>query len=276
MKVKLMKKSKKVASPELKAQLAQARAALASTGMSSRQIGCESKTKALDWIHKWGYTSASIIMILLCRTSAGYVQKLAKQGLLVLTRTESGIPPAIATLSDFGLQEISQFADSLVRYPESEPHKINQMLIKHNILAQLATANALNAGVISDYSTERMFDHDGDKSGIKRPDIIWLTPTGLRFAVEVELSQKWDRDLHEFILAIIRALEFTEGHQAKFSRFLIITHSPAIKNNYAKAMQPGAALPLWKKNARGHWAIDNKMEVPDWLINKVDFQLIEK
>lgn len=258
----------------IKSQLAAARAILAATGMSPRQLGVESKLKVIAWTYRWGYTSATIVQLLLKRTSAGYAQRLARQGWLISTKTVSGIPASFFTLSEQGLQEAERHSTSLYRYPEINPYKVNQQQIRHYLLAQTATINALMMSLIVSYETERMFAKDGDRLGEKRPDVVWQNQKAQRIAVEIELSAKWGRDLDEFVLGIVRALQSSNDKPAKFSRFAIVTDSPAIQKRYSNAMQPGTDLSLWKKDNRQHWAIEKTVKVPDWLINKVDFHLL--
>jgi len=255
-------------------QLAAARAALSATGKSPRQIGNESRLMVIDWIYRWGYTSSEVIQVLLGKTSGGYLKRLAKQGWLSSTKTKSGIPSVFFTLTEQGLEEAERRATSLYRYPEVDPYRVDQAKIRHYLIAQLLTANALKAGSIVSFETERMFCGEGDKAGIKRPDVVWNTGNYL-VAVEIELSAKWARDLDDFVLSIGRALQSTSEAPARFGRFIIVSDSPAIIDRYRKAMKPGATLHLWTKNKRGHWVAGKAINVPDWLIQKVDFQLIE-
>ena len=257
-------------------QLAAARATLTETGKSPRKLGEESRLKVIGWIYHWGYTSSTLIQHLLGRTSGGYAQKLARQNWLTTTKTESGTPAAYFTLTEQGLQEAERFTNALSRYPELDTYKVNQQQIRHYLIAQNATLNGLHAGIIVRYETERMFSQSGDKSGVKRPDIVWHTATGLKIAVEIELSAKWARDLDEFVLGIAKALQSTENKSAAYNRFAIISDSNAIIERYRAAMQPGTALSIWKKNHRQHWVIEKTVSVPDWLIAKIDFQLIEE
>lgn len=260
----------------IETRLAAARKVLAETGKNPRQIGDESRQKIIEWLYLWGYTSATLVQEILGRTSAGYARKLTKQGWLVATKTASGIPVAIFTLSEQGLSEAERHAATLYRYPEIDPYKVTQSQIRHYMIAQNATLNGLRAGSIAYFETERMFSQAGDKSGIKRPDVVWHTNAGLRIAVEIELSAKWGRDLDDFVLGIARALQITKDKTPAYNRFAIISDSQAIIDRYRAAMQPGMHLPLWKKNQRSHWVIDKTINIPDWLINQVDFQLIGK
>jgi len=257
-------------------QLAAAREVLAATGKSPRQLGQESRIKVINWIYRWGYSSSSIIQDLLGRTSAGYAHKLMKQGWLVATKTISGAPEVIFTLSELGLQEAERYSGDLYRYPDLDPYKVNQLQIRHYLLAQSTTINAINSGTIVDFETERMFSQVADAPRIKRPDIVWLTQSKRRFAIEIELSKKWDRDLDTFIFTILKALHSSKRKAARFDRFIVFTESPAIMNTYQQSMQPGSKLNIWRKNKRGHWFIARTIKVPSWLIGKVDFKLIKR
>lgn len=257
-------------------QLAEARAMLSASGKSPRKIGEESRLKVIQWLYRWGYSSTSCIQELLGRTAGGYAQKLTRQGWLVATKTESGIPAHYFTLSERGLQEAERHADSLLLYPEIDKYRVNQQQIRHYLIAQMVTINALCNGAIVDYETERMYSQQGDKPGEKRPDFVWEAASAHRIAGEIELSAKWAKHLDEFVLGIVRALHHQNVQPAKFNRFVIISDSPAIIERYRKVMTPGEKLNIWKKNQRSHWVVDKTTTVPAWLIDKVDFQLIDR
>ena len=257
-------------------QLAAARMILAATGKSPRQIGEESRLKVIQFIYQFGYTSAGMVQLLLNRTAAGYAQKLARQGWLVATKTISGNPVSIFTLSERGLQEAERHSPALYRYPETDPYRVNQQQIRHYLLAQQSTINAINAGVIKGFETERMIDQAGDKPGVKKPDAVWIGKTGLRIAVEIELSAKWARDLDDFVASIARALQSSNDPSAAYHRFAIISDSKAIIERYRAAVAPNQPLAIWEKNQRGHWVVDHTSNVPAWLISKIDFQLVGK
>lgn len=259
---------------KIETQLAAARAVLAATGKSPRQIGEESRLAVIQWIYRWGYSSATSIQLLLGRTVAGYAQKLARQGRLQAVNTESGTPKCYFTLSELGVQEAERHAEVLLRYPEIDPYRVNQKLIRHNLISQHATINSMHAGLAVDYLTERMINQAGNQPGEKIPDVVWLTTSGLSIGVEIELSAKWERDLNQFVLGVIQALSSKNDKPAKYDRFAIITDSPAIKKRYSDAIQPETPLPLWKKDDRQHWVIEKTTKVPDWVISKVDFHLL--
>ncbi len=240
-------------------------------GQSPHSRGKEKLKNVLEWVFKWGYSSAEIIREVARQKGKGYAIGLVKKGLLVRTKTESGVPRYFYTLSEMGLYEAERLADGLHRYPEENPYKVNQQQIRHNLLAQEATNNALKKGSIANYKTERMFDQLGDKAGEKRPDVVWIMASGKHVGVEIELTGKWDRRIDEFILGVFLALR---GNPAKYARFVIVSDSPAIIRRYEEAMQPNAELKIWKKNNRQHFEVDKVLKVPDWLIEQVDFCLL--
>lgn len=245
-------------------------------GESPHARGEKKRRRVLSWVYCWGYSSAEILRQVAGQQAKGYASGLVKKGWLVETKTESGMPRFFYTLSQAGQQEAERLAENLHRYPEADPYKVNQQQVRHYLLAQQATINALAAGTICNYKTERMFDGSGDKAGEKRPDILWLLAGGQQIGVEIELSAKWDRRLNEFVLGIARALQAANiDKPAQYQRFAIVTDSLAIARRYEAAMQPGVDLPVWKKNARAHWEVAKVAQVPSWLIDRVDFVLLE-
>lgn len=260
---------------KLNTQLAAARAVIAESGKSPRELGKASRLKVLEWIYRWGYTSSSVGQLLLNRTSGGYMQKLTKHNWLVATKTKSGMPSSFFSLSKIGLEESERHSVFLSKYAEIDPYRIDQLKIRHNLIAQTSTINAMHTGLITNYLTERMFGNGGDKSGVKRPDVVWITKQDRRYGIEIELSAKWGMDLDEFILKIAQALQTKNNEAESYSRFVVISDSPAIITRYQHAMQPSKPLNIWGKSDRGHWVIRKTIAVPDWLINMVDFQLIE-
>lgn len=248
-------------------QLRIAREKLKGIGKSPTELGKANRLKVLDLIYKWGCTSPSIVQNFLEITKGGYLQKLSEQRLLKKVKTESGNPQFIYTLTETGLADAERHALTQIRYAEIDPYRINQQLLRHNLLAQAITVNSLMAGAIDDYLSERMISIQ-DASGQKRVDAVWIK-AGIHIGVEIELSKKWERDLDDFVLKIITAIQ-----SEKYSQFIIFSDSPAIIAGYSSAMKAGSPLKIWKKDQKGFWKVEKIDVVPDWLLNKVSFQLI--
>ena len=257
-------------------QLAAARASLAATGKCPREIGHESLLKVIQWIYRWGYTTSSIIQVIVNRTSGGYANKLTNQGWLIYTKTSSGTPAGFYTLSEKGFAEAERHTQLVYNYQEINPFKVDQLQIRHDILSQASTLNGLRAGTIISYESDRMLAAEGDKFGQKRPDVVWTTKSQLRIAIEIELTAKWGQKLDEFILRVAAGLTIADDKSSTFDRFVITSDSPAILSRYKDAVKPGAVVSTWKKSPRNHWVQDKTEPVADWLISKVDFYLIKK
>lgn len=249
-------------------QLRIARAKLKERGLSPTKLDKINRLKTLDLIYKWGYTSSNIVQNLLGVTKGGYLQKLAEQGYLKSARIEAvraDLPKAIYTLTSLGLEEAERHAHQHIRYIEINGFK--QDKIRHNLLAQQVTINAMNEGVIDDYLSERMLATK-DTSGKKRVDVAW-SKADINIGVEIELSKKWERDLDDFVLKIITAIQ-----SGKYNRFLIFSDSPAIISAYSSAMKAGENLRIWKKDQKLFWRVEKTETIPDWLLTKVLFQLL--
>lgn len=241
--------------------------------------GEQKRRACIDWLYRWGYSSGPV----LTRVSGAQqaiAGKLVKAKLVVATRTEAGgvtkgTPAFYYTLTESGQEEAERLTEQLLRCPEVEDrYRVNQQQLRHYLMAQMATINALDSNTVVSYETERQIDEAGDKIGIKRPDVVWTLPAGKKIGIEVELSAKWDRKLDDFILGIARSLKINEVGLTRFERVTVVTDSPAIEKRYKAAMQPGQTMHIWKKNDRQHWTVEKSVQVPEWLIERVDFVLL--
>ena len=242
---------------------------------SPQQRHLKKRLDVIAWVHRWGYSSADLIRQVAGMKSGGFATSLVKKGWLVKTKTESGMPRFIYTLSKTGLQEAERRADQLFRYPELDPYRVNQLQIRHYLLAQDMTLFAFETRFIADYKTERMFDEAGDIAGQKRPDIVWERPDGKLAAIEIELSAKWDRRLDEFVRGLLRSLNPYGRFPPKYVECLIVTDSPAIKRRYEAAMSLGAPLKTWEKKSSSQWVVTHRSVVPDWLLDHVRVYLVK-
>jgi hypothetical protein len=246
-------------------------------GQSPHLRASQKREKCLTWIYRWGFSSGSTLSRV-----AGVKQsvsgKMEKAGLIIGTKTEAGgitrgTPSMYYTLTETGQEEAERQAPELLRYREIDRYRVNQKTLRHDLMAQQATLGALQSGAAVGFLTERELGKE--QVGCKHPDVIWLLPGGGRIGIEVELSAKWERRLDEFVLAIYRSLR-EDGTPAAFDRVAVVTDSRAIKERYRGAMSPGTRVAYWSQDSRGHWKIEGKIELPPWMIEKVDFVLIEE
>ena len=242
-------------------------------GTSPTERGNENRHKVVDWVYRWGYSTAPTLQALLGKKATGYAAAMAKSGWLVQTKTQTGghdgTPKYLYTLSESGLQLAERITQipHLHRYPEIDPYRVNQKLARHYLLAQTATINALATGKATDYETERMIDTDGDQLGVKRPDVVWIRDK-FRVGVEVELSAKWDRKLDQFISGIKDALE-----QKRYTHFMVVTDSNRIAERYREAF--AHPIQLWEKDKTSNkWKLGQTVAAPDWLSKRVLVELL--
>lgn len=247
-------------------------------GQSPRERGDEKMRLALDWIYRWGYSSPKVIELIGGAARSGLSARLVKRGLLRSTRTESGgglkgVPDVILTLTELGQQEIERVSDRLLQY-DQDPYKINQLKLRHDTLAQSATAKALSNSSIQDFRTERELAQRSQQ-GIKQPDVLWAMGE-MRVAVEIELTAKWDRLLDQFVDSCINALSTRNDKEPRFHQILLATDSPAIVKRYKSAFEPGQSYSVWKKDDKaGRWKVEGARKVPDWIEGKFKCKLFD-
>ena len=227
---------------------------------------------AVDWVYRFGFTSSQVLRLCLNKESSSWTSVAVSRGWLRSTRTESGVPNVIYTLSETGLELAHHHATKLLPYVEIDPYRVNQSKIRHDLLVQKLSIAAMREGAIVKVTTERELN-EGDQRGQKRPDAIWHLSDGKQLGIEMELSAKWGRKLDDFICGIVSSLDPQRSND-RLDSFSVITDSEAICARYRDAMKSGAPMRRWKKNARQHWVVDEEDVVPKWLHDKVDFRVI--
>lgn len=247
-------------------------------GCSPQKRQAEKQRAATTWIYEHGASSAEIIRQVVGQKARGYAAKMVKDGLLVETPTESGgvvrgIPKFFYTLSRDGLAEAERHAKVPMAYPEIQPSRVKQRLLKHNLIAQQITWDLYKTPIYNTYCSDRRLAVKMANK-VKRPDAIVYCLDDSKTGIEIELTSKWAQDLDEFILGIISLLE-EQDESIKIDHFRILSDSPAILDNYKAAMKPGMPLNLWNKDSRGRWESKRFMPVPQFLSERVFFHLLD-
>lgn len=238
---------------------------------SPRQRGDEKTRAALDWIYRWGWSSPSIIELVGGAQRSGLAARLVKRGFLQSTRTESGgaqagVPATILTLTEAGQSELERNRTELMKY-ERDPHRIDQRLLRHDYLTQGATIKSINLGKIIGFKGVNEIKAKS-AAGVKQPDGVWILPAGELLAVEVELNQKWDRDLDTFVHACILSLAAQGNEKARYQQIGIVSDSLAILKNYSKAFS-AKEYRIWEKDKNKKWVSTRTNAVPAWVAGRV-------
>lgn len=256
---------------------AAARAALASklAGMSPIEAGKLREKKALEWIYRFGWASPSTIEILVGTDRSGLANRLAKNGKVAITKTDSGVttkfvPGRFLTLTRMGLEDVERQREFLLPY-NLDPYRVNQSNLRHDEMAQRVTVQNLQKGNIKGYITEKELI-EKFAEGIKHPDVVWILPDGTRMSIEIELSAKWERDLDVFVRSTLQSLV---GENPRFDQCSVVTDSPAIMRRYKAAFAPGAKYCVWEKSSDKRWKVAREVVVPDWAAGKVLWKLLE-
>jgi len=245
-------------------------------GRTPRERGEEKTLAVLDWVYRWTWTSPTTAETLGGAQRSGLAARLVKKGYLRSTRTaagggEPGVPLNILTLTERGLMHIERTREVLLPY-EMDPYRIRQSKLRHDQIAQMATAKQLQNGNISGYLSEKEMAMPS-KLRVKQPDVCWVIGD-TKTAIEVELTAKWDRDLDEFVAASIASLTEIDG-VTRFNFITIVSDSRAIISRYRAAFQPKSGYGEWVKNDAGKWTKPTVLTVPQWVKGKVLCKFIE-
>lgn len=245
-------------------------------GTSPSKRGQTNELLVTIWLYLWGYSSTRLICALLRKKSYGWTTNAERRGIVRMTKTRSGSPRELVTLTQIGQARAEQHAAEVYDYREREPESIVQATISHQLLAQKVTIDAMHAEVIADYRTERQ-EIGRSRRSEKQPDVVWILANGDRIGIEIELTSKFERRLDEFVFGIYSALSpRSDKEEPSFAKFIVITDSNAIAKRYATAITVEAKMRTWKKSVRGVWIVDQVMQVPAWLQQRVEIMVIER
>lgn len=233
-------------------------------GLNTLQIGKIKERRALEWIYRWGWSWPSVLEKINGTAGNRLTSRLEKNKLITsLTPEAAGmknIPKKILVLTKLGLEVVESFQKRLIPY-ELRPSRIRQTHIRHDVLAQQATANKL--GPNFEFMTEREMAAMS-KKGVKQPDILWLM-NGKRISIEVELSLKTNREFDQFISATVDSLSADSGRPPRFDSMILMTNSRAILKKYSSAFETGMSFNVWERIGDGNnssWKIVDKRMIP--------------
>ena len=241
-------------------------------GKNSHQQFQHKLNNALLWLYHNGYASDDVICTVAGQKKRGFGKHLVRKGYCAETKTKSGSPKFFYTLSKHG----HDHATALVNEPMHiekylTPLKLSQNNLEHDLLTQRISLRAIKKYEFrfrSKYQTSL-----AHLKGQKIPDALWIDRHNFKIAVEVELSQKFGRQLDETVAAIVNSIE-----QGIFDCYFFFVRSPAITTNYSRKMQGGTKIPIWYKDHKNMWIKSSEIQltVPGWVKDKVFFMPAEE
>ena len=246
---------------------------------------------ALRLVHRFGASTDELICFAVGQKAKGFGPKLADAGLLRTSKTAAGrwsrdIAKNIFTLTEAGLELASRDEPNFFHYPEIDPLSVDQKKLRHDLIAQQhLLAHLWNDRYTSepeapdiqfgenlpiDFSTGRMLVREGDKSGVKRPDTVWIWADGTKRAIEIELSAKWHVDFHEFIYRVVMSLNVPDRHLGQYDSYTIYSESKAIHERYKAAFAIDTKYPLYLRNkVSKRREVSGYFEVHDWIEGRI-------
>lgn len=235
---------------------ANALALKASGWRDTRQLGEELTRRALLWVHRWGWSTPSLIDFLcLDGGRRGKAAALVRRGLLARRACTVGTPDApryLLTLTDAGRDELWRLHPELwdinaaIRYQQ----------IRHDYIVQCIVAWEHKFGKRYKSGPELA---QNAKSGHKVPDAIIENE-----AIELELTPKKQHELSAFISG-------TQNIAQSISTVKIFSPSKTILDKYKKLWKPGSMQKYMRGRDR-HWFASGKLIVhtlPDLFLCRI-------
>ena len=245
-----------------KTALAKARAAFSEFGISSTARGRQKLAMSCVWIYRNGYTSPDLLNRYVTNSGhSGIVRKLEREGLVSKTYIEGGglirgVPRYALTLTSAGVALAETTVSVALDYERDPARAVRRETLRHDMLVQFLTLQALSQGNISGYSSEReliaMNAEDvaarASSFAVKMPDARWDNDDGTATAVELELSPKWGRKFDDFRQGLFAGMRSGRWHAA-----CIFMESPANHARYVAGFAEGASIPRWVLSPSRHW-----------------------
>lgn len=223
---------------ELKRQgWANALALKAAGWRETRQLGEELTRRALLWVHRWGWTSPSVIdYICLDGGRRGKAAALVRRGLLARRPCTVGTPDApryLLTLTDAGRDELWRLQPEIWDISA----EIRYQQIRHDYIVQCIVAQEYKAGRKYRSGPELA---QRAKAGHKIPDAIIEN-----IAIELELTPKKPRELSAFVSGAQKICNEIDGIK-------IFSTSKTILETYKKLWKPGT-IAKYMRGANRTW-----------------------
>lgn len=253
-------------------------------GKSPRDVGKEREAIAVNWIYRWGWTSPSILSLLVGDNRRAISNRLEKRGLVIKTKTVAGlglphVPTFILTLTKLGVEIAERDLKSendFIDY-KLNPDFVNQNNLRHDHIMQMATAKAVVGELIEGYFSPVELVQKSELN-IKQPDAVWIIH-GRKKGLEVELTGKHSKALDMFIRSCLLSLAPGKNNEPpRLDSILFVSDSEALIKRYQSYFKPGVKYQKWIKNEKNRqWEKDagNFGTVPAWAQDKITWQLIK-
>lgn len=239
---------------------------------SPKDIQQQNLMIVLDWLYKWGFSTADIISDLLNRKNRSHARRLAEIGWLRPVSVRGY--PTYYVLAERGLAEALHHSTRLHEYKEVDPYRVSLPKLHHDLVTQRETIKAMNNGGYQGFLTERMYNFEKDRKPYKIPDVILpyskrdefnheiIELTGL----EIELTPKWGHHLDMFVTNILDDIQ-----ELRLDYVIVISDSKAVLKRYKDAFEPKTKVKRWEKSGIKFVDTGQLLNIPEWVTDRVIF-----
>lgn len=261
------------------AALKAGREAAKASGKTPQQLGHERTLKALQWVHLFGWSTASLLEQLVSTNRGGLAARLVTQGLLKkhLSPGGGGIkgsPLAVLTLTPAGEAYVTRYAENIDDLTAYAP-KIGWAQLRHDCLVQQLAIQAL---AVANGPMRIISDREARARGIagKIHDLVLIEDADdirIRTLIEVELTAKRGRELDDFVLGCCKSMMAAENAGDEVVLH-VYSDSPALLRHYKQRLSPNAVFHSWTRNSSGHYVKSTEWRVPERHAESFFFHLI--
>jgi hypothetical protein len=225
-------------------------------GVTPKQRGQENENKLLTWVACAGFISSTIGVLVSGRKAPAVISRLVKRGLLRCVTVETFSKGQVWMLTRDGYSVALALMSSAPDY-EFDPSKaVKPSYVRHQLAIQHVVLPMQFTSVIIDqpWIVESL-------AGQKRPDAVLTINHAFRTAIEVELTEKHGRELHQMLLRLANYIGSGHANNA-----LIVSHSNALLNNYKKMLHAPDGLIVWERGLNGSvkaWRPAGRIVIPE-------------
>ncbi|MVW72881.1 hypothetical protein [Bordetella sp. 15P40C-2] len=233
----------------------------------AKERGAEKLSCVLEWVYRWGYASASTLVLASGAQDRSYTQRLVRKGLIrPVPTTRCPTTREIYVLSRAGLDQARAAYSEYIDYPELDTRRINQANVRHNLLAQREVLARLPA--YQGWMSDRDFGQNLADS--KRPDGGLVDDQGRITGLEIELSGKWARRLDQLSIRIVASLA-----QEKLSKFIVLCATEAMAARYRGALRDGHEIQKWEQVGESKFVKRGKWPpIPPEIAGKINIEVL--
>ena len=199
-------------------------------GQSPHQRALEKFIIVLVWIYQWHITISPLIQDLLGTTETTFLRELEKKGYVKSFPAPRLVSGTGYMLTKDGVNIAAGLLEEELQY-STHPASVSHANLKHDLSVQRFAIICKQKGF--DVSRCR----DSASINEKIPD-AYLQTGERKYAVEIELTGKWDRELEQSLNGHLKAIE-----KAKWTDVLYVSNSKSILNRYEERLK--SPIPDW-------------------------------